>query len=308
MPTKEFPSIKDTFIILSSPDTVFYLGSVLTFGYGGGNSTTRSILAFDLTDLLDLEIVTGTLRITTNSGAIITTNTTSTIHKLNRSDWTETAATWNKYNGINNWITAGGDFVDDTSLNTVINNDTEFSDPGAVKNRSFNITNLCKDAITNENGVLNLLFKAQEIGAPDGSISIFFDGHTGLHYTNIIIKYLPTVARSLPAGDRGTHFSFHGSLSDSIGTQWELLLNGITYTYNTMGDVIASPNVLSSSKTTINLWLPPFQSVLMRGRSILDSSFGEWSSWAIFESRGTFNSYENFQALNANTQTIIGRI
>lgn len=31
-------------------------------------------------------------------------------HELTRTDWTETGVTWNKYDGVNNWTSAGGDF------------------------------------------------------------------------------------------------------------------------------------------------------------------------------------------------------
>lgn len=32
------------------------------------------------------------------------------VHELTRTNWTETGSTWNKYDGTNNWTTAGGDF------------------------------------------------------------------------------------------------------------------------------------------------------------------------------------------------------
>lgn len=32
------------------------------------------------------------------------------VHELSRTNWTEAGVTWNKYDGTNNWTTAGGDF------------------------------------------------------------------------------------------------------------------------------------------------------------------------------------------------------
>src|SRR5262249_4200212 len=78
--------------------------------------------------------------------------------RVTQPGWTETGATWNRYDGITPWTTPGGD-VDATS-------GIAFTPPQAPGSFAFpDLTPLCADAIAARGGQLDLLVR-QDSEAP----------------------------------------------------------------------------------------------------------------------------------------------
>src|SRR5262245_25754957 len=83
------------------------------------------------------------------------------VFRVTQPGWTETGATWNRYDGINPWATPGGD-VDATS-------GIAFTPPAAPGPFAFpDLTPLCEDAIAARGGRLDLLIRqdAETPGTP----------------------------------------------------------------------------------------------------------------------------------------------
>lgn len=91
-------------IISSVPTTNF--GNSFTAGNFGGS--TRN-------GLIDFTMSTGSGTISKVTMFLYSTGEirsggTHSVHQLTRTNWTQAGCTWNKYDGTNNWTTAGGDY------------------------------------------------------------------------------------------------------------------------------------------------------------------------------------------------------
>lgn len=102
---------KDDAICLDLPTNNF--GTSDTVGYVASqinNENWRFLLHFTLPSGTGT-ISAITLNLYTQSGCTGTnTGLSIEVHELTRTNWTEAGVTWNKYDGTNNWTTAGGDY------------------------------------------------------------------------------------------------------------------------------------------------------------------------------------------------------
>ncbi len=98
----------DAQIISDGPTTNYGTHTALDVGeVPAATSTRRSLLKFDLSSLSGKLITSAVLRLY-DGGADYTNNTrTMYVNRMKRA-WTEAGVTWNKYDGTNNWTTAGG--------------------------------------------------------------------------------------------------------------------------------------------------------------------------------------------------------
>lgn len=96
-------------IIYSSAATNNY-GTNANLQVGENNSSVsvaRSLIKFDVSSLAGITITSAKLRLY-NTGVDTTDNArTMYVNRMVRA-WTELGVTWNKYDGTNNWTTAGG--------------------------------------------------------------------------------------------------------------------------------------------------------------------------------------------------------
>jgi len=100
----------DTRIQKPNPSSNYGGESYLQVGeYNAGTDyVVRSLLKFDLSSIPTGSIITSaTLRIY-DSGANYADNTRTMYVNRSKRAWTENGATWNKYDGTNDWSTAGG--------------------------------------------------------------------------------------------------------------------------------------------------------------------------------------------------------
>ena len=93
------------------------------------------------------------------------------IYRVIQEGWTEAAATWNKYDGVNVWGTAGCD-LDGTDYDS-----TEFTAVTMPANHTrwfeVDITAMVTDAITNHSRSLNLIFRLDDEN-PGTSIQFYW--------------------------------------------------------------------------------------------------------------------------------------
>lgn len=76
--------------------------------FGTTGDIRRALIRFDLSSIQSGSTITGaTLRVY-DSGTDLTNNARTMYANRSKRAWTETGATWNKYDGTNNWTTAGG--------------------------------------------------------------------------------------------------------------------------------------------------------------------------------------------------------
>ena len=99
----------DTYLTALTPDTN---NDAITFDVGewngGVGDVRRTLIKFDLSSIPNSSIITvATLRVY-DTGSDLTSNTRTMFANRSKRAWTETGATWNKYDGTNNWATAGG--------------------------------------------------------------------------------------------------------------------------------------------------------------------------------------------------------
>lgn len=106
----------DTFIdnYVDFVDTNFGTNASLFIGDSGpGGERTRSLLKFDLSSLPSSALITSATLSLFASSDFSSNARTFRVYRVKRA-WTETGATWNKWDASNNWSTAGGFHEDDT--------------------------------------------------------------------------------------------------------------------------------------------------------------------------------------------------
>jgi len=106
---------------------------------------------------------------------------THSVHQLTRTNWTQAGVTWNKYDGTNNWTTAGGDYG-----STIYTTGTISATPGWV---SFDIMGGSASAplTLNWGDDINLLVKvASGVSEVDYTASGGNAPYVVVTYTNIV--------------------------------------------------------------------------------------------------------------------------
>lgn len=127
----------DTYIESGSPTTNHAVDSPLKVGgEGAGPSIVRILIKFDLSSISDVFVATSaTLRV--NNSFSDTGSQTLQLFRLMR-DWTESGATWNTYDGTNNWAGAGAATVPTDIQNASFGTGTTAA--GGTGVVSFNMT------------------------------------------------------------------------------------------------------------------------------------------------------------------------
>lgn len=118
----------------------------------------RTLLRFTLGGSANATVMTCTLSVQAD---VVQAPLPGHVLRVTQSGWTETGATWNRYDGTTPWTTPGGD-VDGAS-------GIPFTPPAAAGPFAFpDLTALCQDAIAARGGQLDLLIRSdmETPGAP----------------------------------------------------------------------------------------------------------------------------------------------
>lgn len=90
-----------------SSHTLLFLGTVFAFDQ---TVFHRGVLSFDLASIAPGASILAAGLDLYSDGSGDTPGTSSFLcRRLTRTNWTENGVTWNRYDGVNNWTTAGGD-------------------------------------------------------------------------------------------------------------------------------------------------------------------------------------------------------
>ena len=122
----------DTVIWSNDANTNFGTGTDIRVGENDSavNEINRALIKFDLSTIPADAVVTSailTLTIVTDKSSNVRTQR---VFRLKRA-WTEAGATWNKYDGTNNWQTAGGFGADDCEQTDIGSLSLSASETGA---------------------------------------------------------------------------------------------------------------------------------------------------------------------------------
>ncbi len=114
-PTFIVGDVQDCYLNAGSPTTTFCVGASLNAGYDGSNAS-RSLLQFNLSAIPSTNTVVSAKLLLYLGSASTSTQTSLSVYQLTHT-WT-TAATWNTYDGTNNWTAPGGDFSGSAAATT----------------------------------------------------------------------------------------------------------------------------------------------------------------------------------------------
>lgn len=150
----------------------------------------RPLLEYDLRGLLPgTSIVSAILTVTKIAGLNGSGGWAGTVYRLTQPAWTQAGATWNKYDGTNNWATAGGDYsTPSVAFTSPLSGATSYTFP--------DIKTIVQDAIDNRSGWLELLCRPDN-ESPGSSESFGADLTTvgGPRAITLALEYL-TAERS----------------------------------------------------------------------------------------------------------------
>lgn len=101
----------DTWLGSSSPDSNQGTNVSLAMETlsGKGQDKERPILIWDISELIGKTLLTA--KLTLEAGAVDDRTNTATIYRITQAGVTEAGVTWNKYDGVNAWTAAGGDYT-----------------------------------------------------------------------------------------------------------------------------------------------------------------------------------------------------
>jgi hypothetical protein len=179
MPQIDARASADTAIFSGNPDATLGNATEVFVGNDASNSQ-RALLRFDLTAvpagatvvscLLDVHVVT-----LNQAGP-------GQVYRVKQTAWSETAATWNRYDGVNAWTTAGAFNATEAMSDVVVTAGPDgpigYAAPPSGGAFTFpDLSPLCQDALANRGGQLDLLFK-QDADAPGATAEFSFARRT----------------------------------------------------------------------------------------------------------------------------------
>jgi len=151
------PSTKDTYInpFTGGENTNYGSETTLWFRYLG----YRIIIHFDTTDLPYASIVSqGDLKLYVYS-VNYPTSAQICAYRMTRTNWTETGATWYKYDGTNPWTTPGGDYTQ--------TNKTSITMPQSTGWATWSSSQLIQDCYDNLSKNVHLLMQYENISSSE---------------------------------------------------------------------------------------------------------------------------------------------
>jgi hypothetical protein len=169
----------DTAIFSGNPDATLGNATQVFVGNDASNSE-RALLRFDLTGVAPgATVVACTLRV-----HVVTLNQAGPghVYRVKQPAWSETAATWNRYDGVNAWTTPGAfnavEAMSDVVVTAGADGPIAYAAPPSGGAFTFpDLAPLCQDAITDHAGELDLLFK-QDADTPGATAEFSFARRT----------------------------------------------------------------------------------------------------------------------------------
>jgi len=218
-------SVKDTYLSETNKTTNYGSVEKVVAGVAAGTDR-RALLSFNLTDDIPggVTIDYAELWLYYFEGYYQYHNVDIVAHRLDRTDWVESEATWNIYKTGSNWATAGGDYV-------VVGETVKLREFGWT---GWNVTAMVEHAYTESESVEIILVPAA--GAPDNRYAQF---HSREYVSDSDIGYAPMLAIGWNSG-----FTYQENQEWDEQTGVSLSLVSVNYTG---GGVAQVDYTLSSS-------------------------------------------------------------
>jgi len=147
------PSTKDSYLSSLSANTNYGSLESIKLHYNSSlGYHYRIIIHFDISDLpSETSVQEADMNLYLYEiGVHASQNMTGYFNRLTRTNWTEAGVTWNKYDGTNNWTTAGGDYTTDDQSSASLPNTA-----GAWV--EWDIKNIAQYSIDSVSGQIHLL-------------------------------------------------------------------------------------------------------------------------------------------------------
>lgn len=180
----------DTWITSSAPTTNYGNGTYMVVGENdtdGSGYINRALIKFDLSSIPASSVVTSATLYLTQQGEAAGNSRTMRIYRSKRA-WTELGATYNKYDGTNNWATAGGmgaaDY-DSTEVGNITLSATEANGEKTITLNVAPIQEMVSGTFTNNGFIL-----AMDTNVDDQHLFDVCENATESKRPKIVIEYL----------------------------------------------------------------------------------------------------------------------
>jgi hypothetical protein len=203
----------------------------------------RPLVRFDVGGLpAGATVDTATLTLFPANGAL-PAGATFHLYRVTQTAWTESGATWNKYNGTNSWASPGGDYTTSGGLEVTI--------PGPSQDLVFSsLKNLVDDAIANRGGFLHLILIGPETGSTDNYYECkSSDDGTPETRPRLVIDYTPMGPPTISVADHGDNTGATATVSGAgTGTTNVVFVQDFSGdlaagTWTSAGSVVGNGNV-----------------------------------------------------------------
>ncbi len=194
-----FPS-RDTFLDSANPATNQGSNTGVNNGFLAAkvNTLYHGLYLFDFSALVGfgVSVVTASFQYYVNSTAGAG-GAQHALHRITQQAWTEMGATWNTYDGVNAWVTAGGDYSPGPPGPFLWTPPASGGPQAIVGDTSF--IALVQDAIDVQGGMLHLLWK-QNVEAAANAITVAIASKEDInqppsHWPIIQIQYTQPAAK-----------------------------------------------------------------------------------------------------------------
>ena len=281
------PSDMDNYLSKGVPDTNYGSG-IHIYVRSLTNADYRMILKFDFSALPDGAVISAaTLSIYYNYTSTDPVGRTYWAYEITQTGWTELGSTWNKYDGTNNWDTAGGDYTTGNGASIVM--------PAGYGWVDWNVLALVQHFQSAHAKIANFLIRDNIENSSGGQMARFWSNN----YTSdlslrpkLVITYaIPQTyeeSLSLPSNSiiqqvRGLTFEKSISLGGSAG-----ISEARSMTLNPSLNLPASGVISEARSMTLNpsLNLPASIEMLEAGGMILNLSLSLPASIEMLEAGG----------------------
>lgn len=175
-----------TRVAVSYPDTNFGYDATsdILYSWTAKTYAFRTILVVDLSTLIG-EIVESTSELYLRASSVLAT-TPATIYRITQAGVTEDGASWNKYDGVNNWATAGGDYSTPS---------VPFTYPAAAGDISITgaaLAALIQDALDSRSGILRMIARVDTEATADRGGGILTEDYANpAMWPRLTVVYTP---------------------------------------------------------------------------------------------------------------------
>jgi hypothetical protein len=179
----------DTHLLSLVPGANFAVDTVLRAGtdnWGkGGVSRCRPLLRFDLTAIPANATIESAALTMYHANSTLPAGGTFYLYRVTQTAWTEFGATWDTFDGLEEWQTAGGDFTATDGDSSVV--------PDSSSDLIFSMLKpLVDDALALRLGQLHAII----IGPETGSVDNYFEGKSSDHADagarpRLVVNYTP---------------------------------------------------------------------------------------------------------------------